>query len=168
MIAVSKAAEPSAAAKSSGRFVTVEACAGKRALIHRAECRESKQPFIYITRFPHHCQLRAALFGLGMSDPARDEIFRLLSVMMLPGSCVRVDNKTLTVSRLSYPAAEQAARWLVGFFADGRNRIETEARPFARWEARKWPDGALRIRLKGITRAASISITSVNPLRKAS
>ncbi len=163
MIAVSKATEQSAPVKPSARFITVEACAGKRAFLHRDECRESRQPFICITCFDHHCQLQAALFGRGISDRARDEIFRLLSVMMLPGSTIRVDNKTLTCSRLSFPAAEQAARWLVGFFADGRNRIETMARPHARCEARKRMDGSLWIRQKGITRAAHIE-----PLRKAS
>jgi hypothetical protein len=87
-----------------------------------------------------------------LTDEARDRVFNLLIASALPNSSIRVSNAVIWVSRVSFLAGPDLARWLAESVEDPKNLDEGDGRDHARWEARKLADGSVKIDHRGLSR----------------
>jgi hypothetical protein len=128
---------------------------GGEVLRYRAKCKAESKPAIVVTRHDAWASLRATVYGGAMKDATKCLIFDYLMAGSLPNGSVRVSNRELSASRLSFHLATEMAAWLAYQLCNEHN-IELgnlDGREYARLEATKRSDGSFKMR-QGQRRAA--------------
>jgi hypothetical protein len=128
---------------------------GGEVLRYRAKCKAERKPAIVVTRHDAWASLRATVYGAALTDSAKRLAFDYLLAGSLSNSSVRVSNRELSASRLSFHLATEMAAWLAYHLSHSHNIIagQLDGKEHSRLEAAKKPDGAVKMR-QGQRRAA--------------
>jgi hypothetical protein len=119
-----------------------------QALIYRAQQKAEKRPAVIALRHNGWASLRATVYGGAMNDEAKRLAFDYLMAGCLPGALVRVSNRELSCTRLSFGLANEMAAWLVALLSNPSNIVagQMDGREHSRLEAAKQGDGSLKMR----------------------
>ncbi|MFL6278386.1 MAG: hypothetical protein ACJ74G_24640 [Blastocatellia bacterium] len=125
-------------------------------LTYRAKQKAANRPAVIVTKHDRWASLRATIYGGAMKDEAKRLAFDYLMAGSLPGGGVRVSNRELSCTRLSFHLASEMAAWLAYQLSNSHNIIVgvMDGREHARFETTKENDGRIKLRQGSNRRAA--------------
>jgi hypothetical protein len=119
-------------------------------LIYRATQRRHGRASVILRKMPRWASIGATMAERALTDGAKQLIFYSLIEACLPGGRVRVSNRTVNATMLSFNAARQFAGWLGAVMNDEKNKTGSKyGREHARLEAERRMDGSLRMLQSG-------------------
>ena len=124
-------------------------------LAYRAKQKAAKLPAVIVCRHVRFASLRATVYGSALKDEAKRLCFDYLMAGSEPNSLVRVSNRELACTKMTYHLAAEMAAWLYQHLSNPHNIIAgvMDGREHARLEATKQNDGRVKMR-QGARRAA--------------
>jgi hypothetical protein len=130
---------------------------GGEVLEYRARCKADKRPAVIVTKHDRWASIRATVYNAAMNDKAKQIAFDYLLCGSLPGGQVRVSNRQLAASKLSFGLASEMAAWLNTQLSGPTNLVagSLDGREHCRFEATKQIDGRIKVVQNGGARCAA-------------
>jgi hypothetical protein len=126
-------------------------------LVYSAKRKAGKRPALVITRHDRWASLRGTIYGGAMNDQTKRRCFEYLIAGCLPGGLVRVSNRELLCTRLSFHLANEMSGWLLSQLTSASSIIagDLNGREHSRYEATKQSDGKIKMAQSGGARRAA-------------
>ena len=125
-------------------------------LAYRAKQKAEKRPAVIITKHGRWASLRATVYGGAMNDKTKHLVFDYLLAGALANSQIRVSNREVLCSKLSFGLSVEMAAWLAHQLSNADNITAgvMNGREHSRLEALKRDDGRVKMIQGGVRRAA--------------
>jgi hypothetical protein len=115
-------------------------------LIYRAVQKQQARATVILRKLPGWSSLTATMGERAMSESAKQLIFYTLFEALLPGGRVRVSNRIVVATKLSFASSREFAGWLAAVMNDEKSRTNSRyGREHARLEGERRFDGSLRM-----------------------
>jgi hypothetical protein len=115
-------------------------------LIYRAAQKQQARATVILRKLPGWASVSATMGEYALRDSAKELIFYSLLEALMPGGRVRVSNRTISATKLSFNAAREFAGWLGLVMNNEKNKSDSNhGREYARLEGERRLDGSLRM-----------------------